>query len=369
MSGHSKWHTIKHKKGAADAKRGKVFTRVIKELTVAARNGGGDPEMNPRLRTIVAEAKAVNMPAENIKRAIQRGTGELPGVNYDEITYEGYGPGGAALIIEALTDNRNRTVGELRHTLTKYNGNLGESNSVAWMFAKKGYIVVDKSAADEEKLLNAVLEAGGDPEMNPRLRTIVAEAKAVNMPAENIKRAIQRGTGELPGVNYDEITYEGYGPGGAALIIEALTDNRNRTVGELRHTLTKYNGNLGESNSVAWMFAKKGYIVVDKSAADEEKLLNAVLEAGGDDLRDDGDSWEIISDPAAFEGVRDAVRALGIEPASAEIAMIPQNYVKLEGKAANQMVKLMEVLDDHEDVKHVWSNFDIEEKEIEASLA
>jgi YebC/PmpR family DNA-binding regulatory protein len=249
MSGHSKWHTIKHKKGAADAKRGKVFTRVIKELTVAARNGGGDPEMNPRLRTIVAEAKAVNMPAENIKRAIQRGTGELPGVNYDEITYEGYGPGGAALIIEALTDNRNRTVGELRHTLTKHNGNLGESNSVAWMFAKKGYIVVDKSAADEEK------------------------------------------------------------------------------------------------------------------------LLNAVLEAGGDDLRDDGDSWEIISDPAAFEGVRDAVKALGIEPASAEIAMIPQNYVKLEGKAANQMVKLMEVLDDHEDVKHVWSNFDIEEKEIEASLA
>jgi YebC/PmpR family DNA-binding regulatory protein len=249
MSGHSKWHTIKHKKGAADAKRGKVFTRVIKELTVAARSGGGDPEMNPRLRTIVAEAKAVNMPAENIKRAIQRGTGELPGVNYDEITYEGYGPSGAALIIEALTDNRNRTVGELRHMLTKYNGNLGESNSVAWMFAKKGYIVVDKRAADEEK------------------------------------------------------------------------------------------------------------------------LLNVVLEAGGDDLRDDGDSWEIISDPGAFEAVRDAVKALGIEPMSAEIAMLPQNYVKLEGKAANQMVKLMEALDDHEDVKHVWSNFDIEEKEIEASLA
>jgi YebC/PmpR family DNA-binding regulatory protein len=249
MSGHSKWHTIKHKKGAADAKRGKVFTRVIKELTVAARSGGGDPEMNPRLRTIVAEAKAVNMPAENIKRAIQRGTGELPGVNYDEITYEGYGPGGAALIIEALTDNRNRTVGELRHMLTKYNGNLGESNSVAWMFAKRGYIVVDKRAADEEK------------------------------------------------------------------------------------------------------------------------LLNVVLEAGGDDLRDDGDSWEIISDPGVFEAVRDAVKALGIEPMSAEIAMLPQNYVKLEGKAANQMVKLMEALDDHEDVKHVWSNFDIEEKEIEASLA
>jgi YebC/PmpR family DNA-binding regulatory protein len=249
MSGHSKWHTIKHKKGAADAKRGKVFTRIIKELTVAARNGGGDPDANPRLRTVVAEAKSVNMPAENIKRAIQRGTGELPGVSYEEITYEGYGPGGAALIIEVLTDNRNRTVGELRHLLTKHSGNLGETGSVAWMFSKKGYIVVEKSAADEER------------------------------------------------------------------------------------------------------------------------LLAAVLDAGGEDLRDDGDTWEIISDPAAFEAVRDAVRALGIEPASAEVAMLPQNYVKLEGKAATQMVKLMEVLDEHDDVKHVWSNFDIEEKEIEASLA
>ena len=134
MSGHSKWHTIKHKKGAADAKRGKVFTRIIKELTVAARNGGGDPGTNPRLRTIIADAKAVNMPADNIKKAIQRGTGELPGVTYEEITYEGYGPGGAALIIECMTDNKNRTVGELRHMLEKYNGNLGASNSVAWMF-------------------------------------------------------------------------------------------------------------------------------------------------------------------------------------------------------------------------------------------
>ena len=249
MSGHSKWHTIKHKKGAADARRGKVFTRIIKELTVAARNGGGDPDANPRLRTVVAEAKSVNMPAENIKRAIQRGTGELPGVNYEEVTYEGYGPGGAALIIEVLTDNRNRTVGELRHLLTKHSGNLGESGSVAWMFSKKGYIVVDKSAAGEET------------------------------------------------------------------------------------------------------------------------LLAAVLDAGGEDLRDDGDTWEIISEPAAFEPVRDAVRALGVEPASAEVAMLPQNYVKLEGKAASQMVKLMEVLDEHDDVKHVWSNFDIEEKEIEASLA
>jgi len=249
MSGHSKWHTIKHKKGAADARRGKLFTRIIKELTVAARNGGGDPDANPRLRTVVAEAKSVNMPAENIKRAIQRGTGELPGVSYEETTYEGYGPGGAALIVECLTDNRNRTVGELRHLLTKHNGNLGETNSVAWMFSKKGYIVVPKDAADEES------------------------------------------------------------------------------------------------------------------------LLNAVLEAGGDDLRDDEDSWEIISEPAAFEAVRTAVKALGVEPASAQVAMLPQNYVKLEGREAAQMVRLMEALEEHDDVQHVWSNFDIEEKEIEASLA
>ena len=249
MSGHSKWHTIKHKKGAADAKRGRVFTRIIKELTVAARAGGGDPDSNPRLRTVVADAKSVNMPAENIKRAIQRGTGELPGVSYEETTYEGYGPGGAAVIVECLTDNRNRTVGELRHLLAKNNGNLGETNSVAWMFSKKGYIVVDKKAADEEK------------------------------------------------------------------------------------------------------------------------LLNVVLEAGGDDLRDDEDSWEIITQPAAFETVRDAVKSLGIEPSSAEVAMLPQNYVKLEGKEASQMVRLMEALEEHDDVQHVWSNFDIEEKEIEASLA
>jgi YebC/PmpR family DNA-binding regulatory protein len=249
MSGHSKWHTIKHKKGAADAKRGKIFTRIIKELTVAARNGGGDPATNPRLRTIIAEAKSVNMPADNIKKAVQRGTGELPGVTYEEITYEGYGPGGAALIVETLTDNKNRTVGELRHLLEKYNGNLGSSNSVAWMFEKKGYSVVDKTAADEEK------------------------------------------------------------------------------------------------------------------------LLNTALEAGADDMRDDGDSWEVLTDPGSFEAVRDAVKGLGIEPASAQVAMLPQNYVKLQGKEASLMVKLMDVLDEHDDVKQVWSNFDIEEKEIEASLA
>jgi YebC/PmpR family DNA-binding regulatory protein len=249
MSGHSKWHTIKHKKSAADAKRGKIFTRIIKELTVAARQGGGDPDANPRLRTVIAEAKSVNMPAENIRRAIRRGTGEEPGLSYEEVMYEGYGPGGAALMIDALTDNRNRTVGELRHILSKHGGNLGETNSVAWMFEKKGYVVVNKAKADEEA------------------------------------------------------------------------------------------------------------------------LMAAVLEAGADDMRDDGDAWEILSAPESFPAVLQAVKNLGIEPDAAEVSMLPQNYVKLEGKTAQQMVKLMEALDEHDDVRHVWSNFDIEEKEIEASLA
>ncbi|MFN7918350.1 MAG: YebC/PmpR family DNA-binding transcriptional regulator [Vicinamibacterales bacterium] len=249
MSGHSKWHTIKHKKGAADAKRGKLFTRIIKELTIAARNGGGDADTNPRLRTIIAEAKANNMPSDNIKRAIRRGTGEEPGVSYEEAQYEGYGPGGAAVIIDVLTDNKNRTVGELRHMLTKYGGSLAETNAVAWMFSKKGYIVVGK----------------------------------------------------------------------------------------------------------------------DKVA--EDVLMNAVLEAGGDDIADDDENWEVFSGVQEFPAVLEAVKALGIEPAAAEISMIPQNYLKLEGKAAQQMVKLMDALDDHDDVRQVWSNFDIEEKEIEASLA
>ena len=249
MSGHSKWHTIKHKKGAADAKRGKIFTRIIKELTVAARSGGGDIDSNPRLRTIVAEAKSVNMPADNIKRAIQRGTGELTGVSYEEINYEGYGPGGAAVIVETLTDNKNRTVGEIRHVLSKHGGNLAAENSVAWMFDKKGYIVVEKSKADEDT------------------------------------------------------------------------------------------------------------------------LMAAAIDAGADDMRDDGEAWEIVSAPDAFQKVLDAVKALNIEPAAAEIAFLPQNYVKLEGKPAQQMIKLMEALEEHEDSKKVWSNADIEEKEIEASLA
>ncbi len=249
MSGHSKWHTIKHKKGAADAKRGKVFTRIIKELTVAARGGGGDPEMNPRLRTIVADAKANNMPRENIERAIRRGTGEEPGVTYEEVTYEAYGPGGVALLIETLTDNKNRTVGEVRFMLGKHNG------------------------------------------------TLAAE------------------------------------------------------------------------NSVAWMFSRKGEVLIEKGKIDEDNLLAAALDAGAEDMSDDGDAWEIVCPPEQFEAVRDAVKALGIEPVSAAIAMIPKNYVKLVGKEAQQMLKLMEAIEDHDDVQHVWANFDVEEKEIEASLA
>src|SRR4051812_18402107 len=249
MSGHSKWHSIKHKKGAADAKRGKIFTRLIKELTIAARAGGGDPDMNPRLRTIVAEAKASNMPRENIDRAIRRGTGQEPGVSYEEAQYEGYGPGGAAMIIAVLPDNKTRTAGEIRHLLEKHGGNLAAPNAVAWMFNKKGYIVIEKAKADEEK------------------------------------------------------------------------------------------------------------------------LMSTVLDAGADDLQDDEDNWEVFSSPEAFTAVNDAVKALGIEPATAKVQMIPQNYVKLEGKPAQQMVKLMGELEDHDDVQNVSGNFDISEKEIEASLA
>jgi YebC/PmpR family DNA-binding regulatory protein len=249
MSGHSKWHTIKHKKGAADAKRGKIFTRLIKELTVAARNGGGDPDMNPRLRTIIADARAANMPADNIKRAIRRGTGE------------------------------------------------------------------------EE------------------------------------------------GVMYEEVTYEGYGPGGVAILIEALTDNKNRTVGEIRHILTKWAGNLGASNSVARLFNKRSVISIAKGKATEETLMDPVLEAGADDLRDDGESWEIVSAPENHTAVVEAVKKLGIEPDNAEVAMVPNDYIKLEGKPAQQMLKLMDALEEHDDTKNVWSNFDVDEKEIEASLA
>jgi YebC/PmpR family DNA-binding regulatory protein len=244
MSGHSKWATIKHKKGALDAKRGKIFTRLIKEITMAAKQGG-------------------------------------------------------------------------------------------------------------------------DIEKNPRLRTAVAAAKAENMPADNIKRAIQRGTGELEGATYEEITFEGFGPGGVAILVEVTTDNRNRTVSEIRHVFGKNGGNMGAAGSVAHMFSKKGDIVIPKSAAKEDDLMNIVLEAGGDDLKDDGDNWEIITDPHAYEGVLEAVKKAGITPEVAEIGMIPQNYVKLEGQQAQTMIRLLEALEDQDDVQHVYSNFDIDQKQLE----
>jgi YebC/PmpR family DNA-binding regulatory protein len=167
-------------------------------------------------------------------------------------------------------------------------------------------------------------------------------------------------------VQYEEITYEGYGPGGVALIIEAMTDNKNRTVGEIRHMLTKYGGDLGQSNSVAWMFEKKGYIVIEKAKATEDTLMSAALDAGADDLRDDGDSWEVLSAPDAFPAVKEAVEKLGIETVSAQVAMLPKNYVSLEGKAAQSMLKLLDLIEDHDDVQHVWSNMDVDEKELEA---
>ncbi len=246
MSGHSKWHSIKHKKAAADSKRGKIFTKLIKEMSVAARIGGGDADSNPRLRTAVAAAKAVNMPLDNIKRAIMKGTGELPGQAYEGVTYEGYGPGGAAVMVETLTDNKNRTVAEIRH-----------------LFSKHG-------------------------------------------------------------------------------------------------------GNLAETGAVHWMFARKGYIVVDKEKADEDKLLEIVLEAGAEDLRAEDSSFAIYTAFESFEGVKNALQKAGIEPDSAELTMVPQNGVHLEGKKAEQMIRLMELLEDHDDVQNVYANFDIDEAEMEA---
>jgi len=248
MSGHSKWATIKHKKAALDAKRGKVFTRIIKEITIAAR-GGGDPDANPRLRTAIAAAKAVSMPAENIKRAVMRGSGELEGSQFEEVMFEGYGPGGAAVLVLCATDNRNRTVSEIRH-----------------MFSKNG-------------------------------------------------------------------------------------------------------GNLGEQNSVGWMFERKSQIIVDKEKASEDQLMNIVLEAGGEDLRDEGDQWAVISDPNAHEAVLEALQKADITTESAEIAMVPKNLMKLEGKNASGMLKLSEALEEHEDVQNVWSNFDVDAKELEALAA
>jgi YebC/PmpR family DNA-binding regulatory protein len=249
MSGHSKWATIKHKKAATDAKRGRAFTKLIRELTIAARSGGADPDSNPRLRTAIAAAKNENMPNDNIERAIQRGTGQLEGETLEEVTYEGYGPGGVGMLVQVVTGNRNRAAGEIRH-----------------LFSKNG-------------------------------------------------------------------------------------------------------GNMAETGAVGWMFQRKGDISVAKEAADEDKMLGIVLDAGAEDLRDDGSSWEVVSPPDAMEKVREALEAAGIKPASAEVAWVPQNYVKLTGQQAQQMLRMMEAMEEHDDVQHVYANFDIDEKEIQAAVA
>jgi YebC/PmpR family DNA-binding regulatory protein len=215
------------------------------------------------------------------------------------------------------------------------------------------------------EITTAARIGGGDAEGNPRLRTAIAKAKEVNMPLDNIKKAIQRGTGELPGVTYEEGIYEGYGPGGVAILIEIMSDNRNRTVSEIRHLLTKYGGNMGEAGCVSWMFSKKGYIVVEKAHADEEKLMGLVLEAGAEDLRTDEKNFEVITSPEDFEKAKKALENNKIAFALAEVTMVPQSYVSLEGKDAEQMLKLMEALEDHEDVQKVHANFDIPDEVIQ----
>jgi len=246
MSGHSKWSTIKHKKGAADAKRGRIFTRLIKEITIAARMGGGSPEHNPRLRSAIAEAKANNMPASNIDRAIKKGTGELEGISYEEVTYEGYGPGGVAILLEAITDNKNRTTGEIRKIFSKGNGNMGEQNCVGWMFDAKGLIVINKEAASEDK------------------------------------------------------------------------------------------------------------------------LMEVALDAGAEDIEDDEDTFQVVTDPSSFQEVKDALEQAGIPMVSAKLDKIPQNTVRVEGKDAAQVLKLAEALEEHDDVQNVYANFDIDPDSIPA---
>ncbi|MDP3936991.1 MAG: YebC/PmpR family DNA-binding transcriptional regulator [Deltaproteobacteria bacterium] len=246
MSGHSKWSTIKRKKGAADAKRGAKFTKIGKELITAARIGGGDPETNPRLRLAIDKAKAVNMPKDNIERGIKKGSGELEGVSYDEMIYEGYGPGGAAVLLDILTDNKNRTAGEIRHIFTKQGGSMGAPNSVAWMFSKKGYLAIESG-----------------------------------------------------------------------------------------------------------------------SAATEEKIMDVALEAGAEDVRESEGGWEVITEPQDYEKVKQALEAAGLTLASAELSMVPQSTVTLKGDEADHMLRLMSAFEDHDDVQNVYSNFDIPDSEME----
>ncbi|MCD6454811.1 MAG: YebC/PmpR family DNA-binding transcriptional regulator [Candidatus Aminicenantes bacterium] len=246
MSGHSKWHSIRHKKAVVDAKRGKLFTKLIREIIIAARMGGGDPEKNPRLRKAIEAAKDANMPKDNIERAIKKGTGELEGEKFEEVTYEGYGPGGVAVFVEATTDNRNRTASEIRRIFSKHGGNLGESGCVAWMFKRKGYIVIEKDKAPSE-----------------------------------------------------------------------------------------------------------------------EELFDIAVEAGAEDVKDDESNFVILTAPEDLFEVVKSLEEKGIEIATKELGMIPDTYIKLQGKDAQQMLKLMEELEDHDDVQHVWANFDIPEEEIE----
>lgn len=206
---------------------------------------------------------------------------------------------------------------------------------------------------------------GGDPDGNTRLRQAVLNAKAYNMPSENIKRAIQKGTGELPGTNYEESIYEGYGPGGVALLVSTLTDNRNRTISEIRYLFSKYAGNLGEAGCVSWMFHRKGYIVVEKGKISEDELMELVITAGAEDMRDDGSNYEIITAPENYEQVLKVLEDNNIKLAVSEIAMLPKSTIKIEGKTAKQVLKMMEVLEEHDDVQNVWANFDIDESEIE----
>ena len=248
MSGHNKWSTIKHKKGAADAKRGKLFSKLIKEITLAARLGGGDPDGNPRLRTALDKGRQANMPKDNVERAIKKGTGELEGVNIEEITFEGYGPAGVAVMVETLTDNRNRTVAELRHIFEKSGGNLGAAGCVGWMFSKHGVLTFDK-------------EVG------------------------------------------------------------------------------------------------------------EEQLMETALEAGAEDISEDEGTFTVTTDPSSFEAVKQACEAKGLKYVEAELSMVPQNTVKLDHASATRMLKLMDALEDHDDVQNVYANFDIDAKTMEEVAA